>query len=591
MTQPAGRGATVDFRFRNAKHVDFVAQEIDVRKLLDDVKAYLKSKPKQLDWQQLNISDIGYRLVQDRQGKYVGAEIAHWKLDLEPREKHFDKRITVTTPLQTPGAYLVTAKLADGNTSKIILWLADTAIVRKPMEDKSFYYRRRRRDRRADTPKRTLNSSATGNGKSTPTTSRSTPRTSPNRPMPNGQVCLPIPDDAKDPQARDYQWIAIATTAKGRLAYLGFHNVWRATLLRSPVQPSQNFYDHRSPGLSAGSNGAVQVLDRHKRNTTPTTSRHFAHQSFAVEIQNPKGEKIYSETLTSDNYGGIAGKFELPADATLGQSTSCSSSTTAAASFRVEEYKKPEYEVTVDAPTEPVMLGEKITATIRAKYYFGSPVTNATVKYKVLRTEHTSRWFPPGPWDWLYGPGYWWFAYDYAWYPGWRDWGCFAAGAVVVLASPRSARNRRRARSADRPRRHGQSRDRYVARQRAAPRSGPPLRDSSRSRRRIAAHDRRQRRGARRPQAVPGVRLGRSRLLPCRRHDRRQLRRTADRWQAGRRHRQTPAAENYRTDRRRNARPSKPKFARGSLATNAEGRSRDPIEGVRKGPVSGCRIA
>ena len=48
-------------------------------------------------------------------------------------------------------------------------------------------------------------------------------------------------------------------------------------------------------------------------------------------------------------------------------------------SFRVEEYKKPEFEVTVDAPTEPVMLGEKITAKIRAKYYFGSPVTNATV--------------------------------------------------------------------------------------------------------------------------------------------------------------------------------------------------------------------
>ena len=54
--------------------------------------------------------------------------------------------------------------------------------------------------------------------------------------------------------------------------------------------------------------------------------------------------------------------------------------------FRVEEYKKPEFEVTVEAPNEPVMLGEKITATIRAKYYFGSPVTDATVKYKVLRT-------------------------------------------------------------------------------------------------------------------------------------------------------------------------------------------------------------
>ena len=34
------------------------------------------------------------------------------------------------------------------------------------------------------------------------------------------------------------------------------------------------------------------------------------------------------------------------------------------------------------------MLGEKITATIKAKYYFGSPVTKAKVKYKVKRTSH-----------------------------------------------------------------------------------------------------------------------------------------------------------------------------------------------------------
>jgi hypothetical protein len=56
--------------------------------------------------------------------------VARWSLDLEPREKHFDRRITVATPLQKAGAYLVAANVRDGNTPKIILWLADTAIVR-----------------------------------------------------------------------------------------------------------------------------------------------------------------------------------------------------------------------------------------------------------------------------------------------------------------------------------------------------------------------------------------------------------------------------------------------------------------------------
>ena len=93
-------------------------------------------------------------------------------------------------------------------------------------------------------------------------------------------------------------------------------------------------------------------------------------------------------------------------------------------SFRVEEYKKPEFEVTVEAPKKPIMLGEKITAKIKAKYYFGAPVVKAKVKYKVLRTTYSSQWYPKARWDWFYGTGYWWFACDYGWYPGWRDWGC-----------------------------------------------------------------------------------------------------------------------------------------------------------------------
>src|SRR5688572_25798394 len=70
------------------------------------------------------------------------------------------------------------------------------------------------------------------------------------------------------------------------------------------------------------------------------------------------------------------------------------------------------------------MLGDKITATIKSKYYFGTPVTSAKVKYKVLRSEHEAQWFPEAAWDWFYGRGYWWFGQDYEWYPGWRHWGC-----------------------------------------------------------------------------------------------------------------------------------------------------------------------
>ncbi|MGD9122943.1 MAG: alpha-2-macroglobulin family protein, partial [Desulfobacterales bacterium] len=119
-------------------------------------------------------------------------------------------------------------------------------------------------------------------------------------------------------------------------------------------------------------------------------------------------------------------EFHIPADAPLGvfRISHDRSSIYGGQTFRVEEYKKPEFEVSVEAPAEPVMLGEKISATIKAAYYFGSPVTEARVQYKVLRTAYDSRWYPRFYWDWFYGPGYWWYAYDYPWYPGWRDWGC-----------------------------------------------------------------------------------------------------------------------------------------------------------------------
>jgi len=86
--------------------------------LLDDVKSYLKSNPAQLDSPKMNIGDLGYRLVQQNEQKYLGERVAQWDLDLHPRPDHFDKRITVATPLQKAGAYLLTAKMADGNTSK-----------------------------------------------------------------------------------------------------------------------------------------------------------------------------------------------------------------------------------------------------------------------------------------------------------------------------------------------------------------------------------------------------------------------------------------------------------------------------------------
>ncbi len=531
----------------------------------------------------MNIADIGYRLVQENQKKYLGAEVARWKLDLEPRDKHFDRRITVTTPLQKAGAYLVTAKVADGNTSQ------DRPLARRhgdrPQADAGqvVLLRGRRRHRRADRQgqRRVLRLPAAAHRRQQLSGRHQELRRAHRRRRPG------LAADSRRRQRRDRSASSSgsspprrptagsptsASTTSGAAEYYDaeYNEVKTFAITDRPVY---------RPGQTVEFKFWVRQAQY-----DPDDKSTFAHQSFAVEIHNPKGEKVYSETLTADDYGGIAGKFELPADATLGQ-YQLHVVNRGGGTFRVEEYKKPEFEVTVEAPTEPVMLGEKITATIRAKYYFGSPVTNATVKYKVLRSEHTARWYPPGPWDWLYGPGYWWFAYDYDWYPGWRDWGCRRPAPWWCWrqpSPPEVVAEREVPIGAD-----GTVEveiDTALAKA-AAPRPGPPLLDSGRSRRPIAAHDRRHRRRARRPQAVRSVRLGRPRLLPRRRHDRRQLRRPPARRQAGRRHRQAAAAEDH-LRRRAERKPIETEVRTWNLDTERRRPRRQSDQGLRSGPVS-----
>ncbi len=414
--QPAGRGASAEFRFRNGKAVQFTAHAIRVDKLLGDVKAYLKSRPNQLRWEQVNIRELGQRLISENQTQYRGAEVARWRLELQPREKHFDRRITVTTPLQKAGAYLLTAEMAGGNTSHVVVWVADTVIVKKTLDGKTLYYVADAVDGR---PVARANVEFFG--------FRQEHREGRNYELlwkqfsefsnAEGQVIL-----GPDRQPHDYQWVMIASTAEGRLAYLGFTQV-SPEARHDPEYSATKIYTITDrPVYRPAQTVHYKLWVRHAKYDQADVSD-FAGQAFALEIRNPKGERLVEKQVKADAYGGIEGKLDLPADAMLGVYR-VGIVDQGGGQFRVEEYKKPEFEVSVAAPEEPVMLGEKIQATIEAKYYFGSPVTEAKVKYKIERTAHSERWYPVGPWDWLFGRGYWWFAYDYAWYPGWSVWGC-----------------------------------------------------------------------------------------------------------------------------------------------------------------------
>ncbi len=129
-----------------------------------------------------------------------------------------------------------------------------------------------------------------------------------------------------------------------------------------------------------------------------------------VTATNPKGEEIYRKDFTSSEFGTVNGDFQLPTETPLGVynvsailiKADKSEDGLGGTQFRVEEYKRPEFEVTVSAPTEAKRPGEVVAARINAKYYFGAPVPNAKVKYTVRKASWYAGYHFPSPYDWLY---------------------------------------------------------------------------------------------------------------------------------------------------------------------------------------------
>ncbi|MBX2841210.1 MAG: hypothetical protein KTR26_05535, partial [Flammeovirgaceae bacterium] len=70
--------------------------------------------------------------------------------------------------------------------------------------------------------------------------------------------------------------------------------------------------------------------------------------------------------------------------------------------FKVEEYKKPEYEVKVNFDKEQYIAGEEMKVNIKADYFFGAPVKNADITYKVIREEYYIPYYARYACGWWY---------------------------------------------------------------------------------------------------------------------------------------------------------------------------------------------
>jgi len=133
-----------------------------------------------------------------------------------------------------------------------------------------------------------------------------------------------------------------------------------------------------------------------------------------VTVFDPQGEEIHTEELTTSEFGTLHGQLTLGEEPPLGVYSFILEfpdddswiPLSSGSQFRVEEYRKPEFEVTVAAAAAEARPGAEVPVDITAAYYFGAPVSDARVTYRVFRTPYDHHFRRPGPFDWLYGAGY-----------------------------------------------------------------------------------------------------------------------------------------------------------------------------------------
>ena len=109
-----------------------------------------------------------------------------------------------------------------------------------------------------------------------------------------------------------------------------------------------------------------------------------------LEVTDSNGKTIFSKDIPLSAHGTITADLNLESDAGLGYYSIrlADSGVEGWGSFYVEEYKKPEYQVTVKPAVRRVLQGNSVQATIEARYFFGEPVAGAKVKYVVHTSAH-----------------------------------------------------------------------------------------------------------------------------------------------------------------------------------------------------------
>jgi uncharacterized protein YfaS (alpha-2-macroglobulin family) len=118
------------------------------------------------------------------------------------------------------------------------------------------------------------------------------------------------------------------------------------------------------------------------------------NQDVTLDFLDQNGESIAKQTLKTNEFGTFNTSFTAPVGRITGQMTL--QTPFGSTSIRVEEYKRPTFEVKVKPITQSFKLGQAVTLSANVKTFSGAVVDGAEVRYRVMRQLQPR-------WDWWSG--------------------------------------------------------------------------------------------------------------------------------------------------------------------------------------------
>lgn len=142
------------------------------------------------------------------------------------------------------------------------------------------------------------------------------------------------------------------------------------------------------PGQTVNYKGIAIHFDQDAAKYIPLPSR-----PMTVVFKDRNKKEIARATHRTNDYGSFSGAFTAPRNRLLGEMTlSIEGAAEGEATFSVEEYKRPKFQIELPSPADPAKLDQRLILKGKATAYTGASIGGAKVEWRVERVVQLPSW-------------------------------------------------------------------------------------------------------------------------------------------------------------------------------------------------------